>query len=83
MPLIQKIASFLWLHDRGKVAATYSVGTLRNSRIRAVAHYGKAGFEVSWQVVPGGDGPPRDDATTARLPRPKLVHALLERAARG
>ena len=80
MPLIQKIASFLWVRNKGKVAPTFSIGTLRNSHIRAVAHYGKSGFEVSWQVVPAGLG---GNAASARPPLRKLDHAALERAVRG
>lgn len=86
MPLIQKIASYLWVHKRGKVAPTYCVGMLGNSHIRAVAHYGKTGFEVSWQIVPAGRGDGAasgDRVATARQQTRKLDHAVLQRVAGG
>lgn len=56
MPLILRIASFLRHRDPAPDAASYCVGLVGNSRIRAVANYGKTGFEVSWQVVPARTG---------------------------
>ena len=84
MPLIQKIASYLWVRsNRGKVAPTYCVGMLGNSHIRAVAHYEKTGFEVSWQIVPAGSTASGDRVATARQQTRKLDHAALQRVAGG
>ena len=52
MPLTLMIASMLGIKDRPQGAAAYCVGIVGKARIRAVPHYGKTGFEVSWQVVP-------------------------------
>lgn len=86
MPLIQMISRYLWFDGPGEDAAKFDVGILGNSRIRAVAHYGKAGFEVSWQIVParmGGDAPHRERTMTTRLRLKNLHLAALERAANG
>lgn len=59
MPLILRIASYLRRRGPTQGAATYCVGLVGNSRIRAVPNYGKTGFEVSWQVVPARTGSTR------------------------
>ena len=52
MPLTQQTARRPLFDDPGEDTGKFYVGILGNSRIRAVANYGKAGFEVSWQLVP-------------------------------
>jgi hypothetical protein len=53
MPLTLIIASLLGIKDQPQGAAeAYCVGIVGKARIRAVPHYGKSGFEVSWQVIP-------------------------------
>ena len=83
MPLILlKIARCLWFDAQTEGAAKYDVGIVGNSRIRAVARYGTAGFEVSWQIDPAGRG---SDAATQR-DRVMTGHqnlSAIERAARG
>lgn len=85
MPLILlKIARSLWFDAEVVDAATYDVGIVGNSRIRAVARYGKAGFEVSWQIDPartGGEAAQRDRATTAHQNRSALERAALDQVA--
>ena len=44
---MQKITPFLWFDDKAEEAAKYYVSVFRNSRIRIVARYGKAGAEAS------------------------------------
>ena len=86
MPLTQLIARCLWFEHRGEDAARFDVGILGDSRVRAVAHYGKSGFEVSWQIVPAGvngDAPKRERTMTTRLRLKNLHLAALERAANG
>ena len=67
------IARYLGFDDQAEDDPMYDVGILGNSRVRAVAHYGNAGFEVSWQIVPADMN---DDAAQRDL-------AALERAAKG
>jgi predicted 3-demethylubiquinone-9 3-methyltransferase (glyoxalase superfamily) len=49
MQRIQKIAPCLWFDDLAEEAAKYYTGIFDNSRIVAITHYGKAGFEVHRQ----------------------------------
>lgn len=86
MPLIQKIARYLWFDVPVEDTATYDVGILGNSRVRAVARYGKTGFEVSWQIVPAsvnGDVARTDRFVTARLRLKNLNLAASGRVAKG
>jgi hypothetical protein len=79
MPLILlKIARCLCLNAQTEDAAKYDVGIVGNSRIRAVARYGTAGFEVSWQIDPAGEAAQWDRVMTARQD-----HSALERAVLG
>jgi hypothetical protein len=55
MPLTLIIASLLGIKDQPQGAIeAYCVGIVGKARICAVPHYGKSGFEVSWQVIPDG-----------------------------
>ena len=45
MPITQKIVPFLWFADEAEEAAHYYTGIFKNSRIKNVTRYGKAGFE--------------------------------------
>ena len=86
MPLIEMISRYLWFDGPAEDAAKFDVGILGNSRIRAVAQYGKTGFQVSWQIVPArpdGDAPHRERSMTTRLRLKNLHLAALERAANG
>jgi predicted 3-demethylubiquinone-9 3-methyltransferase (glyoxalase superfamily) len=49
MPRIQKIAPSLWFDDQAEDAAKDYTGNFENSRIVAITHFGKAGFEVHHQ----------------------------------
>ena len=44
---MRKIIPFLWFDDKAEEAANYYVSVFRNSKIRSIARYGKAGAEVS------------------------------------
>ena len=44
---MQKISPFLWFDDKAEEAAKYYVSIFRNSKIRSVTRYDKAGAEVS------------------------------------
>ena len=46
MPNIRRIAPCLWFDRQGEEAAKYYVGIFNNSRITAVSHFGRAGFEA-------------------------------------
>ena len=86
MPLIEMISRYLWFDRPAEDATRFDVGILGNSRIRAVAHYGKAGFAVSWQIVPArtdAEAPHRERTMTTRLRLKNLHLAALERAANG
>ena len=56
MPLILRITSLLRDRHPAMGGTAWCIGVVGNSRIRAVTHYGKAGFEVSWQVTPAATG---------------------------
>lgn len=56
MPLIQRIASLLRDRHPATGGTGWCIGVVGRSRIRAVTHYGKSGFEVSWQVTPAETG---------------------------
>ena len=45
MPITQKIVPFLWFADEAEEAARYYTGIFKNSRVKNVTRYGKAGFE--------------------------------------
>jgi predicted 3-demethylubiquinone-9 3-methyltransferase (glyoxalase superfamily) len=82
MPLILlKIARRLWPDARAENAAKYDVGIVGSSRIRAVARYGKSGFEVSWQIDPAGAGV--EAAQPDRVMTTRRHLSDLERAAHG
>jgi predicted 3-demethylubiquinone-9 3-methyltransferase (glyoxalase superfamily) len=42
----QKISPFLWFDNQAEEAASFYVSVFKNSRIKAVSHYGEAGREV-------------------------------------
>src|SRR5437879_5583859 len=46
MLVSQRICPCLWFDDQAEEAANYYVGIFKNSRIKQIAHYGKAGFET-------------------------------------
>ncbi len=80
MPLtLLKIARYLWFDAQAEDAAKYDVGIVGNSRIRAVARYGNAGFELSWQIDPAGTG--REAAQRDRVMPAHQNLSALERAA--
>jgi predicted 3-demethylubiquinone-9 3-methyltransferase (glyoxalase superfamily) len=43
---MQKIALCLWFHSHAEQAAKFYVSIFKNSRIGAVTHFGKEGFEI-------------------------------------
>ena len=46
MPITHRIAPCLWFDSEAEEAAQYYTGIFPNSRIKAVARYGSAGFEI-------------------------------------
>ena len=56
MPLILRITSLLRDRHPATGGTAWCIGVVGKSRIRAVTHYGTAGFEVSWQVTPTETG---------------------------
>jgi hypothetical protein len=84
-PILLKIARCLWFDAQTEDAAIYDVGIVGNSRIRAVARYGTAGFEVSWQIDLAGTGSEaatqRDRVMTAHQNRSALERAALRQVA--
>lgn len=56
MPLILRLTSLFRDRPPATGGTAWCIGVVGNSRIRAVTHYGKAGFEVSWQVIPAEAG---------------------------
>jgi len=46
MPITQRIAPCLWFDDQAEEAARFYTGIFRNSRIKTITRYGKAGFET-------------------------------------
>ena len=46
MQTVSRITPCLWFDSQAEEAANYYVGIFPNSRIRAVSHYGEAGYEI-------------------------------------
>ncbi|HMH32659.1 MAG TPA: VOC family protein [Puia sp.] len=46
MATLQKIVSNLWFDDQAEQAAKYYTGIFRNSRIKKITYYTKAGYDV-------------------------------------
>ncbi|MGH7651791.1 MAG: VOC family protein [Gemmatimonadaceae bacterium] len=46
MAKLERITPHLWFADQAEEAARFYTGIFKNSRIKSVTHYGKAGFEI-------------------------------------
>jgi predicted 3-demethylubiquinone-9 3-methyltransferase (glyoxalase superfamily) len=46
MPTVQRISPCLWFDSEGEDAARFYTGIFKNSRIKTITRYGKAGFEA-------------------------------------
>jgi predicted 3-demethylubiquinone-9 3-methyltransferase (glyoxalase superfamily) len=46
MPISKRIAACLWFDHEAEEAARFYTGIFKNSRIVAVTHFGKAGYEI-------------------------------------
>ena len=81
MASIQKISPCLWFDGQGEEAARFYVSIFKNSRIGAISHFGKEGFEIHGrpegsQIAPAG----MQEMMTAKDPAKsgRVMNALLK-----